>query len=241
MESPSSSPITSPVLLELIAKELRSMYEGYYLVFKIMIETGYNLNGLLKCKVRDLKDKSTLSVPTSRKSNYLEDIPISEELQKDLKNYLEDFDEDDYAFTSRFTGKKLHVGTIKKALLSVSKHHGIDPPLTVASIAKTYKYNEVLNGNYVRKHSKYSFETLYKTLGLEIPEDDDEYLKHGRVKTTYYKEDMLRKFRERVETVFDTISRNTERPDRVTTEYLLRVLDLLTTIDTAINEFNKGN
>lgn len=137
-------PITSPLTLKLLAQELKNTHEDYYIVFRIMIETGYYLGALLECHVKDLRDKDTLHIRTCKRYDVLREARLSETLKAELSEFFKDKSDNEFAFVSRKTGEKLHFGSYKNALKAASRRLGIDPPVTVSALELTYKYNQYI-------------------------------------------------------------------------------------------------
>ncbi len=237
------TPIISPETRRIVRDELRSMDEGYYIIYCIITETGCPLQNLLDLKVSDMKGKATLTIPASKRYGTEKQASISPGLKEDIDAYLKDRNENDYAFTSRYTGNQLNVGTYKKALLSVSRYHGIEPPVTVSSLVKTYVYDLYTKGDhtaFTHSPSRYSYKGLHEYLGLDVPEDKEEYLTDHNPKTAFYKENRLSAMQDRIRTTMQSIKENTERPDKADAEYIKKVLRLFEQIDTAIELFKSS-
>ena len=92
---------------------------------------------------------------------------------------------------------------------------------------------------FTHSPGRYSYKKLHEFLGLDVPEDDAEYLKEKNPKTLFYRENLLSTVRNRFRETVKSIEEATERPDKVDAEYVKKATWFLELIDSAIDQFNK--
>lgn len=93
-------PIRDPDVLKMIRSYLKEKNERDYILFLLGIYTGLRIADILELKVKDLKDKTHISIKEN-KTGKNKTIKIFKRLKKELKGYLENKDPNEYVIKSR--------------------------------------------------------------------------------------------------------------------------------------------
>ncbi len=235
-------PITSANTIRLLGEDLRAQQEDYYLIYRLILETGIPLSSLLDLTVNDLKDKKEIEVLSSRKYNTTRLAPLSRTLQKDLKAFLNGRSGHEYVFTSRFTGDKLHPSTFKTALKFLSTRHGLEPPVTVLVLTRTYAYNQYLKdpSTVITRSPESKYAGAAEYFGLDFSEEINREPMGSRSKTIFYKRDLLSSVRKKITKALKSISKNTERPDTMDGEYFDKTVSFLSAISDLVDDYEQS-
>ena len=86
--------ILSKYVIGEIEKELRKMHEEYYVIFKILLETGMPLENIPSLLVSDISGDKIVYVPSHKNVTRCE--CISEQLQKEIKDYVKEIHDRSY-------------------------------------------------------------------------------------------------------------------------------------------------
>ncbi len=115
-----------------------------YLLFIISINTGINLKELLALKVKDVKNKLSLSLSGNKI------VPLSIEVQDAIKCAVAGCEEDEPLFKGR-AGQKLDRNSAFYIFRVVCSELGVQDKYSVSSLRKTFAYH------YYKKYGDLSY------------------------------------------------------------------------------------
>lgn len=98
-----TEPIRSKKVIRNILMYLKNNNDRDYMLFLLGIHTGLRISDLLRLRVRDVKDKSHITL-TEKKTRKKRMILINKELKIELKEYCKGKQHYEYLFTSREGG-----------------------------------------------------------------------------------------------------------------------------------------
>ncbi len=179
--------ILSRYVIGEIEKELRKMHEEYYVIFKILLETGMPLENIPSLLVSDISGDKIVYAPSHKNVTRCECISV--QLQKEIKDYVKDMGKSshDLAFTALKSPEHIFpLRNFQNALTRASENIALEQPVTALSIRKTYIY-----GLYIKTHD--IFEVYSRTncrsvrdvmdyFCLDIPEPKGDYLSARDIK-----------------------------------------------------------
>lgn len=235
--------ITDKYTLETIAKDLKSKSEAYYIMFKILLDTGMPLDELAKMRVCDI-NKNAITFMPIHKGN-LRTEPLSESTQEDIRNYVKDKQQGDFAFPSKSNPQKpMFIRSFQYALLESSRTYGIEPPVSATSLKKTYIYNLFMETHDTKKIYKItgirSLVQLYEFFGIEAPplKGDDETNHSSR--TPYnilVGENLAENTKEHFNEVFDKLTDTLRNPQQSSKAYCYEALAMINQVEKALGRF----
>jgi hypothetical protein len=233
-------PITSLNMIDTISHMLAQYNEDFSLMFHIIIDTDVPFLSLCDMKVSDLLGKSTITYPGMRNSDISWTEPISDKVAAMIGNRLKGRNPDEFAFVGSRSGKKMCKSSFLKALSNVSMSCGIDPPLSITSLHKTYTYFTFLKDEKkAYKHTTArSRQDLYNYLQLDLP-DDIPY--SGSPREVFYSSDLLSKTKTYFEKTISDIALTTERPDNTDETYYRNAVQCLNSICSSLDRFNSSS
>ena len=235
-------PIRSHEIESMVIAELRNRSATYALVYRLIRETGIDFRHLTQLKAGDLHNKDHIMYETH--SGKMRSMPLPEDLQQEINDFLKNTPEDAYAFTGKTNGNILKSRTMTVALESVSRSIGIDPPLSITSIRLTFVYNMVLKDGNCTNAMNYilasSAKDVYERLGIDPKDLKGEYLKGTDPKEKLFKYDILESLSDRVQNVLSDIRARTVSPENITNDYAIKALSCLESIDTAVTVFESA-
>jgi polyhydroxyalkanoate synthesis regulator phasin len=236
-----SKAINSPVLEEIIGKQLRDMGESYYLLYRLSIETGYVCGDLLRLNVRDVYKKKVIKIP-SKLTSKERDREISDELYSDLTAFCDNRPLSQALFIGSKSGTRLNFPTFQKALLRVSHSLGINPVLTASALRKTYLFHVIMiTGNTAALKKEYNqslSREMYESLGISPEECEDLIHSASTARSAITQMQLVKKIRRECDNALDDIAVNMQVPATSSTDYCKDVLALLCQINTAVTVFN---
>jgi integrase len=97
-------PIREPEKVDAIKKFFREENERNYMLFLMGINTGLRISDILKLRVKDVKGSHIII--REQKTGKQKWIRITPSLRRELKNFIEGKDDDEYIFKSRQGGNK---------------------------------------------------------------------------------------------------------------------------------------
>lgn len=149
------SPIRDKKMIDLMKVYLKSHNTRDYLMFMIGISSALRISDILKLKVSDVwdgKKPKEFIVLHEQKTNKYKKFPITKNLEKAVKEYLNsyDYDMNDYLIQSRKTknGESKPI-TRQHAALVLSEAGdaiGLKEPISTHSMRKTWGYWAYKNG-----------------------------------------------------------------------------------------------
>lgn len=132
-------PIRNRDKLEEVKRILKERSKRDYMIFMIGINLGRRISDIVNLKAKQLKDKDRfiISEKKTKKDTYL---IIPETLKIELKEYLKQFEDDDYIFPSR-QGKNSPLSTkrVYQILKTVAQKCKLDN-IGTHSMRKTFAY-----------------------------------------------------------------------------------------------------
>lgn len=93
-------PIRDSAVVEDIANYYKEENERNYIMFLMGIYTGLRISDILKLKIRDVKNKDYI-ILREQKTGKQRNIKINKILKRELANYVQNKDPDDYLIKSR--------------------------------------------------------------------------------------------------------------------------------------------
>ena len=135
----SSSVMLHPELLNRIGSQLREKSEDIYLLFRILIETGYTAQSISQMTVKDMKCFIDRNVEL-----------LSSDLVEYLKLHMEYLGEDDYFFVgqrSRDHNKPLSKRSYENLIREIGMNHDVND-LGVKSLSRSFFYSHFRNSQY---------------------------------------------------------------------------------------------
>jgi len=133
------APIKDEETLNAFKQALKKSDIKYYIMFEIGIGTGLQLQDILKYKVKDLRNKTSLQVKIGvRKMERTYDVP--EELQEIIRSYTKGMKTSDYMFRGHKSDAPLTREQAYRAMKSVSMSIGISS-IGAQTMRKTFAWN----------------------------------------------------------------------------------------------------
>lgn len=170
-----STALTSPVLINEVGNKLLQTGDKYYILFRLLIETGIPCVQLLRKKVSHVRNADEITY-LRQKTNQLEHHSLSDELKRELALYTSAMSPDSYLFPSDTKNKPLNIVLLQTRLADISRELQVSE-ITVRSLHKTYQYNEYLKGGTARKRIKqilhlYNEEKIEEYFGVSLQKKD---------------------------------------------------------------------
>lgn len=144
--------ILSPSLIQEVGTRLQKTGVKYYILFQLLIKTGIPCSQFLNKKVSDVRGKKTISY-CRRNTNVVENIPLDDEMQRELALYTSSMAADSYLFPANSKNTPISIYLFQRRLSSISEELHI-PEIRVRSLIKTYQYQEYLKGGVAQKQIK---------------------------------------------------------------------------------------
>lgn len=178
-----------------LGSALRKQGFKYYILYRLMIDTGISLNTALSLVVSDLKDKDCLFLhnhPNALEEGYI--VHLSNPVKKELTLYLEDKPLTSYVFCAQDNVTPLGPTTFRRTLMDCAEKCDMKN-ITPLSLKKTYMYHRYLkcgNVTTIRKElSLPSNRHVYEYFGLapkSIPEEkvDFSFLREKMFQPNYF-------------------------------------------------------
>lgn len=142
-----TEPIRSKKTIRNVLMYLRNKNDRDYMLFLLGIHTGLRISDLLRLRVRDVKDKSHISL-TEKKTKKPRKILINKELKIELKEYCKGKQHYEYLFQSREGGNNPITRTrAYQILLDAGDVFGIH--ISCHTLRKTFGYTHYKQNNDV--------------------------------------------------------------------------------------------
>ncbi|NEW07141.1 site-specific integrase [Paenibacillus sp. SYP-B3998] len=132
-------PIRDTEKIEEIQQILKNQSERDWLLFTIGINSGLHLSDLLTLRVKDLKDKSKVTIKeekTGKEKTFL----INVQLKDWINEYVAYMDENNYLFPSQRTGKPIKRIRVYRILNEAAKQAGLND-IGTHTLRKTFGYH----------------------------------------------------------------------------------------------------
>lgn len=173
-------PVRDKRKLEAMKTLLREKDEKYYIMFIIGINSGLRVSDILNLKVKDVKDKMHIVI-VEKKTGKMKRFLINDKLKKEISNYIENMDDEEFLFTSRIKdkdGNKKHISRIQayQVLNEVAYQVGVSEVGT-HTMRKTFgywhykQYHDVALLQEIFNHSAPSITLRY--IGITDDEKDE--------------------------------------------------------------------
>lgn len=118
---------------------LKRSYRDYFL-FVMGINTGLRISDLLKLKVKDVKNKTHITIKEN-KTDKIKRFRINYDLQREIERYIENMEEEEYLFKSRKTNKPIQRVQAYKILKDAAEKIGIEEEIGTHTLRKTFGYH----------------------------------------------------------------------------------------------------
>ncbi|MZQ83629.1 tyrosine-type recombinase/integrase [Paenibacillus sp. 5J-6] len=135
-------PIRDQEKIEQLQEVLKEQSIRDWLLFTIGINSGLHLSDLLSLKVKDVRDRSVVSV-REEKTGKLKTFQLSAQLKAFIKEYIQYMDEDNYLFPSQRTGNPIKRIRVYRILNQAAKQVGLTD-IGTHTLRKTYGYHYYL-------------------------------------------------------------------------------------------------
>jgi len=133
-------PIRDREKIEEIKTKLKQQSDRNYMIFILGINTGLRCGDLVRLKVKDVRNKDHI-VRTEQKTNKAKRILITPVLKRELKQYIENRDDDEYLIKSREgKNKPLSRTMVYLIMRSVAKSVGLEE-IGTHTMRKTFGYH----------------------------------------------------------------------------------------------------
>lgn len=116
---------------------LKISYRDYFL-FLMGINTGLRISDLLNLKVKDVRDKTYITIK-EKKTDKTKRFRINYELMQEIEKYIQNMDDEDYLFKSKRSNKPIQRVQAYKIINSVAKKIGLDD-IGTHTLRKTFGY-----------------------------------------------------------------------------------------------------
>lgn len=133
-------PIRDPEKVEAMANYFKNSNERDYIMFLIGIYTGRRISDLVRIKVSDVKNRSTINIREmkTKKQCVIEINPI---LKKELKEYCKDKDPSEYLIKARKSNNTpMNRSTAYRILNKAAKEFGLEN-IGNHTLRKTFGYH----------------------------------------------------------------------------------------------------
>ncbi len=241
--SKGGTPITSEYIIDLVADNIRKKRECYYIILRLILETGITLTNIPKLKVKDIKGETISFNPVHKYVTRVE--KLSPELQEEIAEYTKGKGDDDLAFTAyRDNTKPLFERGFQKALTAASEFYNIEPPVTSERLRRTYIYNLLVKEHDLDKIRSItgcrSPKEVYEYLSLPLPKSKNaERLESYSQRDALLKEKLIEKTAEHFSSVMKSIEVELSVPDRADVEYIDNTMRLLSDINNRLSDFEE--
>lgn len=163
-------PIRDRDKIEEIAKYLKGTSTRNYILFAIGIYSGLRISDILKLKVRDVKNRDSITIKEI-KTKKLKSFAINSNLKRELKTYCSDKDSNEYLIKSREgQNKPITREQAYNILSEVGAMFGLES-IGTHSLRKTFgyhfymKYKDIVSLQKLFNHTDPSITLRY--IGIE--------------------------------------------------------------------------
>lgn len=131
-------PIRDRDKIEQMKQELLKISYRDYFLFLMGINTGLRISDLLNLKVKDVRDKTYITIK-EKKTDKTKRFRINYELMQEIEKYIQNMDDEDYLFKSKRSNKPIQRVQAYKIINSVAKKIGLDD-IGTHTLRKTFGY-----------------------------------------------------------------------------------------------------
>lgn len=131
-------PIRDRDKIEQMKQELLKISYRDYFLFVMGINTGLRISDLLNLKVKDVRDKTYITIK-EKKTDKTKRFRINYELMQEIEKYIQNMDDEDYLFKSKRSNKPIQRVQAYKIINSVAKKIGLDD-IGTHTLRKTFGY-----------------------------------------------------------------------------------------------------
>ena len=132
-------PIRDKEVLKLIASDLRSQSEKYYIMFSIGIYSGLRVSDILKLKVKDVNGKDHIRLK-EKKTGKWKCFPINPAIRSDIASYCDGMNPDAYLIPGKPETKPISREYAHRIIHEAGQRYGLDD-LGTHSMRKTFGYH----------------------------------------------------------------------------------------------------
>jgi integrase len=133
-------PIRDPEMVRSMAHYFEEQNSRDYIMFMVGIYTGRRISDILKMRVSDVKNRSTINI-REKKTKKQSAIEINPILKKALKEFCKDKDPNEYLIKSRKNSNKpMNRSTAYRLLNKAAKEFGLEN-IGTHTLRKTFGYH----------------------------------------------------------------------------------------------------
>lgn len=122
-----------------IGEYLKKKNERDAVMYWFGIYSGLRISDVLKFRVRDVKEKTVISI-REKKTGKEKRFPINKELQKILKQYIKEKEDYEYLFKNPYSNKPISRQQAYNILSAAGREFGIDK-IGTHTLRKTFGYH----------------------------------------------------------------------------------------------------
>ena len=153
--------VSEPITKRENINKIKSLYKEKgqrreLLLFSLAINTGMMLNDLLNLKVSDVKNKDFLPLDKNKS------VPINAELKKELSEFVEGRNVDEYLFVTN-RGGKLDRSSVFMTFKNICQQTGLGNDINIASWRKTFGYH-----HYMKHHDLAYLQWLFNQQSADL-------------------------------------------------------------------------
>ncbi len=231
------TPIISRQARHYLLEELKNARDVYYLITKIIIETGCTFDYLKYLKVNDIKGTRHISYTLKYANNpWEEDIP--ESTYEELLSYSKNKDGDSYLFTGRTNKNPISNTAYLKALASCARRCGYLNGITVYALRMCYCYDLIQKEGTLDTAKRYlkahSYKEIYEKLNL--PEDAIPIKKKSSAALLLSKKP-YEECEKRLSDTFGQIHLNIQKLDKLDDAAAQRILRFIDALNRAVDDY----
>ena len=134
--------IVQPIRDKEIIQEIKEFYkkqnERNYILFLLIINTGFRISDILRLRVRDVEGWNI--VIREKKTRKIKDVKMPSELKRAIRNYTEGKPKNEYLMKSRNGKNKPITRAMAYVILNQAQEFGLER-IGTHSLRKTYGYH----------------------------------------------------------------------------------------------------
>ncbi len=243
MNHKTSKAILDNYTLNLVGNDLILKNEAYYIIFRILLETGMPLEEVFKLRICDINKNAITFSPAHK--GYLRTEKLTADTQEAIRSYINGKADEELAFPSKADpNKPIFIRSFQNALAETSKRLGLTPPISATSLRKTFIYNLYIKTHDTKKIYKItgirSINQLYEYLGISAPpsEEGTERMSSKNPYNILVGEGIIDSTKKNTNITLDKICESLKTPEYVTFAYCKEALILAHSIEKALARFN---
>lgn len=144
--------ITSLVVEKNLGYEIKEESVSYYLLYRIMIETGISFSQVRLLKVSSFREQSSITYTTRTGSLCKE--AFSEDTIATIRDYIADKSNDDYMFVNKFNNSPVGATNFKRILDKYAKKIQYPYPVNMAVLKRTYFFHLLERTDDINSYKK---------------------------------------------------------------------------------------